>query len=185
MANRTGTYIAFDALGETNPTKSDFRFYSSIKAWSAGKHFDFRFVDSHQKTYAVRDASQRATLEGRIRERLAASKNVLVILSEKTRKSGSMLTYEIEQAVDKYQLPLLVAYTGYWRVTDPTGLSTRWPLALTHRINIGSAKALHIPFKKGAILDAITYFTVHSGKPFRSLEYYSEQAHIQLGCVGP
>jgi len=35
MANRTGTYIAFDGLGETDPTKSDFRYYATILAWCA------------------------------------------------------------------------------------------------------------------------------------------------------
>lgn len=30
MANRTGTYVAFDGLGQTDPTKSDFRYYSTI-----------------------------------------------------------------------------------------------------------------------------------------------------------
>ena len=77
MANRTGTYIAFDGLGKVNPTESDFKYYATIQAWSAGKNIDFRFVDSHDKTAAVRDTSLRLTLEARIRERLAASKHWL------------------------------------------------------------------------------------------------------------
>ena len=63
MPYRNGTYVAFDGLGQTDPTKSDFRFYSAINAWSAGRNVQFRYVDSHEKTYAVRDSSQRATLE--------------------------------------------------------------------------------------------------------------------------
>lgn len=49
MANRTGTYIAFDGLGKTNPTESDFKYYATIQAWSAGKNIDFKFVNSHEK----------------------------------------------------------------------------------------------------------------------------------------
>lgn len=113
MANRTGTYIAFDGLGKTNPAESDFKYYATIQAWSAGKNVDFKFVNSHDKTAAVRDTSLRSTLEARIRERLAASKNCLVILSDDTRKTGSMLSYEIERAVDKYKTPLICVYTGY------------------------------------------------------------------------
>ena len=100
MANRTGTYIAFDGLGEIDPTKSDFRYYTMIQAWDANKRFDFKFVNSHDKTDAVRNTSKIATLKARIQERLRASKNMLVILSSQTAKrSGSVLSYEIEQAV--------------------------------------------------------------------------------------
>ena len=47
--NRTGTYIAFDGLGETNPAKSDFRYYATLQAWTANKNIEFRFVNSHEK----------------------------------------------------------------------------------------------------------------------------------------
>ena len=107
MAYRSGTYIAFDGLGEVEPTKSDFKYYATIRAWTEHKDIDFKFVNSHEKTAAVRDTSLKATLQARIRERLANSKNVVVILSDQTRKSGSMLSYEIEQAVDKNDLPLI------------------------------------------------------------------------------
>lgn len=183
MANRTGTYIAFDGLGQTDPTKSDFKYYSSIQGWSAGKHIDFKFVDSHAKTYAVRDTSSRATLEQRIRERLAASKNCLVILSDQTRKYGSMLSYEIEKAIDDYRLPLIIAYPGYDAILQPEKLSYRWPNALTQRIRNHSAKAIHIPFRKNPILDAIGQFTVNSNSLSIPLQFYSRQAHIEFGCI--
>jgi len=127
MAIRTGTYFAFDGLGQTDPTKSDFRYYSTVQAWSVGKHIDFNFVNSHDKTSAVRDTSRRPTLEARIRERLAASKNVVIIISSDTRKSGSMLSYEIEKAVDTYKLPLIIAYTNYISIIDPPSLNNEWP----------------------------------------------------------
>ena len=104
MANRTGTYIAFDGLGQVDPTKSDFKYYGTIQSWDASKSIEFKFVNSHDKTYAVKDYSSRETLKARINQRLSVSKNFLCILSEDTRKSGSMLSYEIERAVDNYCL---------------------------------------------------------------------------------
>lgn len=183
MAYRTGTYVAFDALGETDPTKSDFLYYSIIKAWSAGRNIDFRYVNSHDKTYAVRDDSLRSTLMARIRARLLVSKNCLVILSRRTRKSGSMLSYEVQKAVDYYGIPLIVTYTGYDQIMAPQQLSNRWPTALETRIKNRAAKAIHIPFKKGAILDAINQFTVQKENLSGSLHYYSKEAHINMGCV--
>lgn len=181
MANRTGTYIAFDGLGQTDPTKSDFRYYATIQAWSAGKNIEFRFVNSHDKTAAVRDTSKRPTLEARIRERLAASKNVVVILSDDTRKSGSMLSYEIEKAVDKYELPLICMYVGYTRIFKPRELSHRWPNTLTERINDSMATAIHIPYSKNALLDAIGQFSVHRCPMTGPLNFYSIEAHEAFG----
>lgn len=183
MTNRTGTYIAFDGLGQTDPTKSDFRYYATIQGWSASKHTDFRLTNSHEKASSVRDTSKLATLHASIRQRLQASKNMLIVLSDDTRKSGSVLSWEIEKAVDSYALPLIIAHTGYDAVMDPKALSYRWPMTLVDRLNNGYAKAIHIPFKQDAIFDAIKRFTVNGEKLNGSFVYYNEAAHRQWGYI--
>lgn len=133
--NRTGTYVAFDGLGETDPTKSDFRYYATIQAWTKNKNIDFKFIDSHEKTYSVRDTSKKTTLYARIREHLSASKNMIVIISNDTRYTGSVLSYEIEQAIDVYRIPLIVVYPDYNWICNVDELSDMWPKALSERIN--------------------------------------------------
>lgn len=182
MAYRSGTYIAFDGLGQENPTLSDFKYYSTIQAWARNTGIDFKYVDSHAKTSAVRDTSLRTTLQLRIRERLSNSKNVVVILSSDTRKTGSMLSYEIEQAVDTYSLPLIIAYVDYSVVANPSQLSPYWPNALSSRVSNSTVNAIHIPFQKNAILDAISQFTF-SNLPNTSLNYYTQDAHREFGCI--
>ena len=110
--NRTGTYVAFDGLGQSDPTKSDFKYYATLQAWTRNENIDFRFTDSHSKTYAVRDSSLKSTLYSRIRERLSASKNMIIIISKDTRYTGSVLSYEIEQAIDVYKIPLIIPMRG-------------------------------------------------------------------------
>lgn len=183
MANRTGTYFGFDGLGEKDPSKSDYKYYTTLHGWAASKHIDFKFVNSHEKASAVRDSSKRATLEASIMRRLRASKNMIVTLSDDTRKSGSMLSFEIEKAVDIYELPLIIAHTGFVSVLNPTALSNRWPTALTTRINNGSATAIHIPFKKDAIFDAIGQFTVNSNNLTGGLNYYNRETHVRWGYI--
>lgn len=178
--NRTGTYVAFDGLGKTNPTESDFRYYSTLQAWSAGKKIDFKFVNSHDKTAAVRDTSLRSTLESRIRARLAASKNCIVILSDDTRKTGSMLSYEIEKAVDLYEIPLICVYVGFEKINAPKALSARWPNELTTRIDNGTANAIHVPFKKEILLTAIKQFSVNANSPGGSLVTYTNEAQEKM-----
>lgn len=183
MANRTGTYVAFDGLGQTDPTKSDFKYYSTIQAWDANNKADFRFVNSHDKTDAVRDTSKRATLEARIQERLRASKNVLVILSPQTRASGSMLAFEIEQAVDVYELPLICVYTGYRVVRYVDQLSSRWPTALSTRIGNETVKAIHVAFAQKPILDAVGQFGVNGKVPATAKNFYKPDVYRKWGLL--
>lgn len=183
--NRTGTYVAFDGLGESNPSKSDFRYYATLQAWTANKNVDFRFVNSHDKTYAVRDTSQRATLYARIRQRLSASKNMFVIISKDTRYTGSVLSYEIEQALDVYKIPLIIAYSGYSAICNVDALSGMWPKALAERIDNSGTEALHIAFAKAPILDAINRFTVNGEHLSSGKDYYSRETYVKWGLINP
>ncbi len=183
MTNRTGTYVAFDGLGETNPSKSDFRYYATIQAWSANKNILFSLTNSHEKTYAVRDTSSRATLYSRIQERLRTSKNMLVILTEDTRYIGSVLSYEIEQAIDTYKIPLIIAYPGYKAILNVDALNDLWPKVLTERINKADTEAIHIAFTKDCILDAITRFYVNGEHLSSGKDYYSQESYVQWGLI--
>jgi MTH538 TIR-like domain (DUF1863) len=183
MANRTGTYFAFDGLGQADPTQSDFKYYATVQGWDANRGIEFKFVNSHEKASAVRDTSTLETLKRSIRERLAASKNMVVILSDDTRKTGSLLSYEVEMAVDYYKLPLIIAYPGYDSILNPSLLRPRWLNALATRIDNSTARAIHIPFKKDAILDAIGQFTVNSGTLNIPLQFYNRETHVGWGYI--
>lgn len=183
MANRTGTYVAFDGLGEADPTKSDFRYYATIQAWSANKNIEFSLTNSHEKTYAVRDSSLKATLYSRIQERLRASKNMLVIITKDTRYTGSVLSYEIEQAIDTYKIPLIIAYPEYSAICDVDALSNLWPKTLAERIGNAGVEAIHIAFKKEPIFDAISRFYVNGEHLSSGKNYYNRQSYIDLGLV--
>lgn len=181
--NRTGTYIAFDGLGQLDPVKSDFRYYATLQAWTANRNIEFSFVNSHHKTYAVRDTSLQATLYSRIRQRLSVSKNMLIIISKDTRYTGSVLSYEIEQALDVYKIPLLIVYPGYSCICNVDALSDLWPKALADRINNPRVKAIHMAFAKDPILDAINRFTVNGEILSSGKDYYSREAYIEWGLI--
>lgn len=178
MAYRNGTYVAFDGLGEADPTKSDFKYYGIIQSWDASKEIDFQFVNSHDKTYAVKDTSLLETLKNRINERLSNSKNAIIILSPDTRKNGSLLTFEIEQAVDYYKIPLVISYVDVSfpvRVVDL--FQNYWPYALSNRIKNNTAKAIHVPFKKEPIFDAIGRFGVNGKMLGDAKVTYNDEAY--------
>lgn len=162
MSYRNGTYVAFDGQGTTNPTQSDLKYLGLLRGWDENKSFDFHYIDSHQKTAAVKDSSLRKTLENRLMERMRNSKNMLLILSGKTNYDRGMLNFEIEKAVDLYELPLIIAYTNCNYVINYDDFSNRWPKALIERINDGSVNAVHIPFKEEYIIKALNNYSVHN-----------------------
>lgn len=183
MAFRNKTYVAFDALEQIDIKSSDYRFFAAMQPWVNGRTVEFHYTNSHEKVLASRDARVKSNLEIAIRERLGQSKNFVLILSSKTRKDGSLLSYEIEQAVDVYQLPIIVTYAEYSTVAKPAELNGFWPSALAERIQDKSLKGMHIPFAKEPVLDAIGQFTYINMPPV-ALNHYTSEAHRKLGCLG-
>lgn len=168
MAYRNGVYAAFDGQGTINPTESDIRYFRLLKIWAQEKGENFKYIDSHEKTRAVRDSSKKETLQRVLRERLSNSKVMFLILSNDTSYDRGFLNYEIEKALDTYKLPLIIAYpkidetkiSNQWNV-----LEKRWPKALKQRLNDNSRNdisCLHIHFKKDLAKRALGHMTVHS-----------------------
>lgn len=162
MAYRNGTYVAFDGQGTTNPTQSDLKYLDLLRRWNKSKKYELTFSDSHLKTYKLLDTSQKRTLENGLMERLYNSENMLLILSNDTNNNREVLNFEIEKAVDVFELPVIVAYTGCDYLLDAKMYSNRWPRALKKRIKNRSLRAIHIAFKEKPVMSAINQFSVHS-----------------------
>jgi hypothetical protein len=180
MAYRNGTYIAFHAEGKTDPTASDLKYYRLLKAWHANDDIVFSFINSHEKVASVRDSSTKDTLRRSLIKRMDNSKNMILIVGETTRMDTDWVPFEIKYAVDVCEIPIIVAYTGYETLINPSAVSDLWPSALAERIRNRSARAIHIPFKRNAIDAAIRQFDF-SNPPKGPLTYYSLDAHRAFG----
>jgi hypothetical protein len=186
MAYRNGTYIAFHANGTTDPTASDIKFYNLMKAWTNKSDDDFSFINSHEKTAAVRDGSKKLTLRSRLVERLNNSKHLVLIIGKTTKDDTDWVPFEIEHAIDKCNLPIIVVYSSSIyntenAVRDPKKLSTYWPKSLKQRIENGTVNAIHIPFKKAPLLDSINQFDINNKPEGNGYGIYNEQANSILG----
>lgn len=182
MAYRNGTYVAFHANGTDIPTDSDIKYYNLLKAWTEKTDDDFTMINSHDKASSVRDSSKKATLRASLQQRLRNSKNLVLIIGKTTRFDTDWVPFEIEQAIDSYEIPIIAAYTGYDWILAPNDLSALWPAALATRINNKKARVIHIPFKKEPIKAAIGQFT-HSHPPDGSLAYYVRDAYVRWGLI--
>lgn len=179
MAYRSGTYIAFNAEGETDPTASDMKYYNLLKGWKV-RDDDFSFANSHEKTNAVRDSSKKETLRRTLISRMNNSKHLLLIIGPATKNDTDWVPFEINYAVETCKIPIIAVYTGYTRIMAPAELSYLWPSALTKAINSGTVGIIHIPFKKEPIADAISQFDFDN-HPKTTLNYYTKETHESWG----
>lgn len=167
MAYRNGNYTAFyvaepfhpSALG-ANATK-DFQYYNTLRMWK-GADATFPFVDSHAKTYSVRDGSDwEYTLKPRLRERLRSSKNIILILSSITTNSRA-LREEIDYGINDQGLPVIVVYPEYaTKESLLAGASLKqavknlWGNLPVFRDSMSKVPTLHVPMNKDLIRQAL------------------------------
>ena len=166
---RNGTYVAFDGQGEVNPVNSDLHNFELLKAWQANGEIVAMTGDG------VRDSSSLETLKARLKERMANSKNMLVIVSSQTNKNRGLLNWEIQQAVEVYKLPIIVAYVGLQSLNSfSLNLYYNWlPSKLREYVNSNTAKVAHTLFTQFKIGGAINYYSVVTPTmPINSMEIY-------------
>lgn len=184
MAYRNGTYIAFHANGTSNPLESDIKYFNLIKAWTEKQDDDFTMINSHEKTSAVRDSSKRETLRSRLSERLRSSKHLLLIVGKTTKNDTDWVPFEIEYAIDVCGIPLIVTYTKEVHdgaIYNPNALRSYWPKSLCERIDKKLCNAIHIPFRKEPIKDAISQFNPNKPPIGGGLGCYGKDAYDIFG----
>jgi len=98
MAYRNKTYICFD--GDTDMTQ-----YRLMTAWHANESFSFEFQNAHNLNTA-RDSSQEESIKRQLRERFANSKDLIVLIGEKTKNLTKFVRWEMEVAL-KLGLPII------------------------------------------------------------------------------
>lgn len=180
MAYRSGTYVAFHAAGTSDPTASDMKYYNLLRAWHKDDDCDFSFVNSHEKAAAVRDSSSRKRLRDVLAERLRNSKNMVLILGKTARFDTDWVPFEIEYALDACEIPIIAAYPAYAYIQAPDSHRAEWPHALATRIDDGTARVIHVPFKQAPLTAAVRQFT-HDALPVGSLVYYTKEAYANWG----
>lgn len=179
MAYPYGTYVAFHAGGNNIPgEKSDLDYYKLMVAWDAQKSHRFYMVDSREKASTVRRPSKKNALRAYIQECLENSKNMVLIVSKNTRFEREWMSFEIETAIDGYRLPIIVAYTMLGApIRNARALVGLWPAALRTRIGNGAASAIHVPFKRAPIYEAIGIFSPEYLPVGGGLTVYAKRAY--------
>jgi hypothetical protein len=148
---RTKTYIAFD--GDT-----DLMSYRTIQSWSADPKYPFSLNDAHEINYA-RDGSLPQSIINQLRERLKASKHLVLIVGSATnRNRKGILQYEIRYAL-RNSLPIILVFKGFGSDVENDGdlwnskLKPKIPAVL--RNWTGTKYCLVCPFTRDVVVRAI------------------------------
>ena len=183
MANRIGTYVAFHAQGKKDPTESDIKYYQLLKAWHVREDNAFRFVNSHEKSAALRGWSTRETVMRRLKERLIGSKNMILIITQTTQLDTDWVPFEIQYAVDTCEIPIIAAYPDYTYIMAPAELEPLWPKALAARIANSTAHVIHVPFRQETLRDAVGQFSHTNYPKGGGLGYYNRETYLKWGFL--
>lgn len=172
MAYRNKTYVAF--------ASEDISSYRLMTAWRENERIDFNFLDAHSLNVAL-DTSQRDTIRARLRERLANTKQSVVLISSTTKRKAadpnSFLYYEIE-VIDKLNLPVVfVNIDGSRRI-----LTSKLPTKLAHPYYTISV-SFQPKIIQHALDDYVTEFNsnAQASTPRIGPHYYKDSVYEKLG----
>jgi hypothetical protein len=98
MAYKNKTYVCFDA-------DNDIKYYNLMKAWKENDSVAFNFHNAHEINN-LREWSSEETIKRRLRERLANTKVLVVLIGESTRNLYKYVRWEIEYAVNN-DIPII------------------------------------------------------------------------------
>lgn len=106
---RTKTYIAFDG-------DADLMSYRTIQKWIADPTDTFNINNAHDMNFANDDSLPESIIK-QLKERLDASKHLILLVGSKTNKNRKgILKYELNYAL-RHQLPIFLTFIGFNIIT--------------------------------------------------------------------
>jgi hypothetical protein len=110
MSHCDRTYIIFDG-------ENDIWAYSYMKGWKVNERIDFAFVDAHDLLPITSRAENETYVKSRLHERLRQSRQVVVLVGEKTKNLYRLVRWDVELALE-FRLPIIVANLNNRRMMD-------------------------------------------------------------------
>lgn len=168
VSYRNKTYVAFDG-------DSDMWAYRIMTAWVANEHIDFNFYNAHDLNSA-RDTSTEESIKAQLRIRMANSKQMILLVGEKTKGLRKFVPWEIELARKK-DIPIVVVNLNGRRNYD----SDRCPIAIGTTVY-----TMHVSFNAAIIQYALDHFaeTYQQQKATHPGNWrYKDDVYRQLGLL--
>jgi hypothetical protein len=163
MSYRNKTYVIFDA-------DDDLWAYAYMKGWKNNDRIDFDFYDAHDLNKLL-DGSSEETVKRKLRERLANTKQAVLLIGAKTKNLYRYVRWELECCLD-LGIPIVAVNLNDKRSLD----SNRCPPI------VQGEPVLHVSFKmkiiKYALDDFCENYSAHKNKVDL---YYPDAVYAKLG----
>ena len=161
--NTHKTYVAYDAQGVLDHVNSNLKTFQQLHAWQRMHPERFRFVNIDEIYFSSEhDDLVDSTVKNRLLALMAQADNLLVIVSKITDVESPILNWQISKAVNRYHLPVIIAYVGKHQLED-TSIEDNWhrlPNKIRKYIGRDSARMCHIPLTQDKLERALGTFSV-------------------------
>jgi hypothetical protein len=160
--NTNKTYVAFDSTGIIDHEKSNLSYFKQLGEWERQNPDRFHFLNMTEIMFTSEHGDLvDSTLKNRFLHLMEKADNLLVLSSKTMDVESPMLNWQISRAVNRFRLPVIVAYVNLDRVDDDT-IKTQWnylPNKIRKYIGRDSANMAHIPLTKDKLERALGYFS--------------------------
>jgi len=168
MSYRNKTYVAFDG-------DNDMAYYRVMQAWKENDKIDFNFYDAHDINSA-RDTSSEESIKAQLRERMANSCQMILLVGDKTKYLRRFVPWEIELARKK-DIPIIIANLNGKRIYD----DERCPNAIKDSIY-----TMSVAFRMKIIKYALDnfpdrYSVLKNNTGYDHTYYYKDSVYQSLG----
>ncbi len=177
MTKRKGTYIAYDATGVTDSVASNLSTFEHLTEWqkAAPERFPFNNMRSIHFS-AHHDDLLVSTAKYHMAEQMAQAENMLIVASPVLNTESDILNWQISRGVNRFHLPVIIAYWGLEQMTEET-IQKYWvwlPQKVRKYITYNSwACMAHIPLTKDKLERAIhTYSSERQVYPWDALTIF-------------
>jgi len=165
MAYKNKTYVCFDA-------DNDIMYYNLMKAWKENEEIAFNFHNAHEINN-LRDGSSEEQIKKKLRERLANTKVLVILIGEKTKNLYKYVRWEIEYAIEK-DIPIIAVNLNKKKRQDDL-----CPPILKDEL------AIYVPFGQKIIDYALNNWpsshSSHKSNGDTGAYYYKKEVYEQLG----
>ena len=161
--NTHKTYVAFDANGVLDHENSNLRTFQQLHAWQRMYPNRFHFLNMDEINFSSEhDDLVDSTVKSCFLGIMAKADNLLVLVSPVTNVESPILNWQISKAVNRFHLPVIIAYVGKEHLTD-TAVEDNWhrlPNKIRKYIGRDSARMCHIPLTQDKLERALGTFSV-------------------------
>lgn len=166
MGYRNKTYTIFDG-------DNDMWAYGFMKGWKQNEHVDFDFHDAHVLNRLM-DGSSEETVKAKLRERLANTKQAIVLIGDQTKNLYRYVRWELDTCL-RLNIPIVAVNLNGKRQID----SNLCPPILKHEC------VMHVSFKMKIIQHALDEFCEKFSTNYKGNLvdcYYGDHVYTSVGA---